>query len=120
VQAEAELFHPMHLSVAESDDAVHVRAELPGFKANEIHVNLEPRRLTISGNRESSQERNDGRTLYEDHCCMEIFRVVDLASDVDASSTKATLRDGVLELVMPKVTETKAPQAQAKAAAGGA
>jgi len=120
VRAEKELLHPMHLSIAESDQALTVKAELPGFSANEIQVNIEPRRLTISGKRESNSERKNGSILYEDHCSAEIFRVVDLTSDVDVSTTTATLNSGVLELVMPKAVEAKAPQVQVKSAASGA
>jgi HSP20 family molecular chaperone IbpA len=120
IQAEMELLHPMHLSVAESKDALTVKAELPGFRANEIHVSLETRRLTISGKRESSGSERNGKTIYQERCSSEILRSLDLMSDVDVSKTTATLKDGVLELVMPKVVEAKASEVQAKAAASGA
>jgi HSP20 family protein len=119
-QAETELLHPMHLSVAESDNTLTVKAELPGFNANEIQVNLGPRRLTISGKRESSGSEKKGKTIYQEHCSSEILRTLDLTSDVDISKTTATLKDGVLELVMPKVVEAKATEVQTKAAASGA
>ena len=120
IQAEMEMLHPMHLSVAESKDALTVKAELPGFKANEIQVNLEPRRLTISGKRESSGSEKNGKTIYHEHCSSETLRSLDLMSDVDASKMTATLKDGVLEVVMPKVVEAKTSEVQTKAAASGA
>lgn len=120
IQAEMELLHPMHLTVAESKEALTVKAELPGFKANEIQVNLEPRRLTISGKRESIGSEKNGKTVYQERCSSEIFRSLDLMSDVDASKTTATLKEGVLELVMPKAVEAKATELQTKAASSGA
>src|SRR5437899_11279646 len=39
----------MHLELMESDNHVTVRAEVPGFSAKELEINVEPRRLTISG-----------------------------------------------------------------------
>lgn len=120
VQAELKLLHPMHLNVAESEDVVTVKAELPGFNVKEIQVSLEPRRVTISGKRESSSENKNGKTVYEEHCSAEIFRAVDLPSEVKVSDATATLKDGVLELVMPKAAETKATQLQVKSAASGA
>jgi HSP20 family protein len=120
VQAEAELLHPVHLNISESEDALTVMAELPGFSANEIQVSLAPRCLAISGKRESIGAGKNGKSVYEEHCSTEIFRSVDLPSDVDASKTTAKLKDGILELVMPKITETQASEVQVKAAAGGA
>src|SRR5438309_12044147 len=59
-RAEAELLHPAHVQVRESDDAIIVDAEVPGFSANELKLSLEPRRLTISGKRQLSSEEKKG------------------------------------------------------------
>ena len=55
LRAESEFLHPIHLDIAESDDAVTVRAEVPGFSAKELDVGVEPHRLTISGKREAKK-----------------------------------------------------------------
>jgi len=63
LRAESELLHPMHLEIAETDSQLAVRAEAPGFTAKEITIDVEPRRLTITGKHESParrQERSDG------------------------------------------------------------
>ena len=52
-KAEKELFHPVHFEMSEADDAISVKAEVPGFNAKDLQVTLEPNRLTISGKRES-------------------------------------------------------------------
>src|SRR5208337_3540061 len=49
LQAESELVHRIHLDIAESDNEMSARAEVPGFKASEIEVSVEPRRLIIVG-----------------------------------------------------------------------
>ena len=102
LRAESELFHPLHLDIEESDDTVMVRAEVPGFTAKELEVGLEPHRLTISGKRESNGEHTGKKTTYSEHCVNQIFRTVDLPEEVDSSKVTATLKDGVLELSMPK------------------
>jgi HSP20 family molecular chaperone IbpA len=48
-RAESELLHPIHLEMAESDDNLMVRAEVPGFSTKELEISIEPRRLTILG-----------------------------------------------------------------------
>ena len=102
-RAESELLHPLHLDVAETDQTVTVRAEVPGFNAKDLEVSLEPHRLIIMGNRATKEERKTKRTLCSEHCSSQVFRSIDLPADVDSSKVTVTLKNGVLELVMPKV-----------------
>ena len=108
-QAESELFHPMHLEVTEADKALTVKAEVPGFSAKELQISLEPRRLTITGKRESHEERKTKQTLYAERCSNEIFRVVDLPNEVDpnAGGVKATYDQGVLTVTLPETEKAK-------------
>ena len=116
LRAESEFLHPIHLDIAESDDAVTVRAEVPGFSAKELEVGVEPHRLTISGKREASEERKGKKTIYSEHCRNQIFRAVDLPAEVDTSKVTANLKDGVLELSMPKATEVHKVRVEEKPA----
>jgi HSP20 family protein len=108
-QAESELFHPLHLDVAEADNMLTVKAEIPGFTEKDIQISLEPRRLTITGKRETREEKKDKKTLYTERCSNEIFRVVDLPQEVDpsASGVKATYDQGVLTVTLPEVPSAK-------------
>ena len=116
LRAESEFLHPIHLDIAESDDAVTVRAEVPGFSAKELEVGVEPHRLTISGKREVNEERKSKATIYSEHCRNQIFRTIELPAEVDSSKVTATLKDGVLELAMPKVTKTQKVRVEEKPA----
>ena len=84
-KAESELLHPVHMEVAESEEAVSVTAEVPGFEAKDLEIKLEPTRLTVSGKRETKEEKKKGKTTYREHCANEILRIVDLPAEVDAS-----------------------------------
>ncbi len=103
LRAESELLHPLHLDVAETDHAVTVRVEVPGFNARDLEVGLEPHRLMIIGNRETKEERKTQKTIHSEHCSNQLFRSINLPADVDSSKVTASLKDGVLELVMPKI-----------------
>src|SRR5579863_2245970 len=46
LQAEAELLQPVRLEIAEADDSITVRAEVPGFNAKELEINIESPTLT--------------------------------------------------------------------------
>jgi HSP20 family molecular chaperone IbpA len=103
LQAEVEFLHPVHVEVSDSSGALAVRAEIPGFKANELQINVEPRRVTISGKRETKGESKNEKTIRCETCSDQILRVLELTTAVDPEKVKATLKDGVLVLEMPKV-----------------
>lgn len=115
-RAEEELLHPVHIEVSEKDNEVLVRAETPGFTANDLEVNLEGRRLTVAGKRETKEERKEEKMIYSERCSDEILRVIDLPADVDAEKAEATIKDGVLELKIPKAAPAKKIPIQSSAA----
>jgi HSP20 family protein len=106
-QAERELLHPVHVEVTEKDNVVTMNAEVPGFSEKELEINLEPRRLTITGKRESKEERKEKDTIYTDRCSNQILRVIDLPIEVDTEKASATLKNGILELKVPKAAPAK-------------
>jgi HSP20 family molecular chaperone IbpA len=105
-RAESELLHSVHLELTETDDALGVRAEVPGFEAQELEINVEPRRLTLWGIHETGEEVKKGKTVYSESCAQQIMRWVELPADVDASKTSATLKDGILSIKLPKAIGT--------------
>jgi HSP20 family protein len=115
-QAESEILHPVHLEISETDDALNVKAEVPGFTAKELDIQVEGNRLTISGKHETKEETTKGKTIYSERCAKEIFRSVTLPSDVDGAKVSATLKDGVLNLELPKAAHAKSVRIEAKAA----
>ena len=116
LEAEEEFLHPMHVRLEESEGEFVVNAEVPGFTANDLEVNVEPRRLIISGKRESKKESKEGTTLYSEECSNEIFRTIDLPSEVSATKVTATLKDGVLNVQIPKAEGKKSIPAASQAA----
>ena len=115
-QAESELLHPIHIDVAESKDSLTVHAEVPGFKADDLKVSLEGNRLTITGKRETREERKDEKAIYKERCSDRMLRVIDLPAEVDTGKAVATLKDGLLEVKVPKTAPAKSIPITTKAA----
>jgi len=103
-QAEAEFLHPLHIAVAESPEAVTVRADVPGFKEEDLKIEVEPRRVTIAGNRETRKESSSNKIIYSETCADRILRAVDMPAEVDTKKATTTVKDGVLVLHSPKAT----------------
>jgi HSP20 family protein len=116
LQAESEILHPVHLEIAETEQALTVRAEVPGFTAKELDIRVEGNRLTIAGKHESKEENTKGKTIYSEQCAREILRSVDLPSEVDGAKVSAILKDGVLQIELPKAPLAKSVRIEAKAA----
>ncbi len=116
LRAESELLHPLHVTIRESEDGITVEAEVPGFKTKELDVNVEPRRLTITGQRETKDEQKEGKTIYTERCAGKIMRMIDLPVEVDPAKVSATLKDGIISFALPKAVPTKKIHIESKAA----
>ncbi|HZO65162.1 MAG TPA: Hsp20/alpha crystallin family protein [Kribbellaceae bacterium] len=94
-----EGFTPL-ADVEETDDAYLLEIELPGVKKKDIEIDIEGRRVVISGERPAQrrtgwlrrQARSWGRFRYE----------IVLGTDIDEDGVEATLQDGVLQVRVPK------------------
>jgi HSP20 family protein len=120
LRAESELLHPVHVDVSESGTDLTVKAEVPGFAAEDLEVALEPRKLTITGKRETKEERKDKKTVSSETCSNQILRVIDLPVSVDTDKAAATLKNGILELKMSKTAPAKKLQIATKETKQGA
>ena len=117
-KAEMDMLHPVHVNITEAEDSLEVKAEVPGFSEKEIEVSVEPRRLIITGQRETEarKEEKKSKMVYSEFCSDQILRTVDLPASVDAEKTTATLKHGVLQLTMPKAAKAKTIEIKPKAA----
>jgi HSP20 family molecular chaperone IbpA len=100
--AEHELFKPIAVEMSEKDNHLVVRAEVPGFKADELEISLEPEFVIIKGHQTKETESETKKTFYSETKSNDIFRKMALPFAVLADAGEATLKDGVLEIRAPK------------------
>ncbi len=107
-KAESELLQPIQVAVQEKGGHIKVRAEVPGFSADEIYLYLEPRKLMISGKKEKKTAEKKDSAAYSEQSSMQFLRVLELPANADLSkAASATLKNGLLELKIPKAAEPK-------------
>lgn len=95
------------LDVSENDAAYTVKAELPGVRKEDIDVRIEGNQVTISAEtKEEKEEKSDKRVLRSERHYGYTSRSFTLACDVDEAKSGATMKDGILELTLPKRTTT--------------
>jgi HSP20 family protein len=103
---EAEVFRPVHLKLYETDEALIARAEVPGFTEKELDINVEPWRLIITAKREYKEEKKEPVPMYKEKF-NQIYRTVKLPVEIRPGEVKAILKNGLLELTMPKAEVVK-------------
>ena len=106
-RAEAEILKPIAVGTIELGENILVSAVIPGFEANELEVGLDSKRLMIHARKGSA-----GKPTPEAEAMLiplRIFRAVDLPADVIPGRAHATLRDGIIEFVLPLVEAESKP-----------
>lgn len=95
------------VDIREEDDAFYVDAEVPGLSAEDIKVDVEKNVLTLSGERKIEKEETKDKYRRVERQYGSFTRSFTLPETVDTDHISADLKDGVLELRLPK---TQAPK----------
>jgi HSP20 family protein len=102
------------IDVAKKEDAVLVRAEIPGMKPEEIDISVYGNTLTISGEKKESQEDQGDGFYHVESSYGSFRREVTLPTEVDEGKIEAVCKDGVLSITLPKAEKNKAVKVQVK------
>jgi len=106
------------VDVFEKDGEIDLRAELPGMTEKEVEITVENGHLVLRGEKKRRHEEGKENGHY---CRVETFygsfyRSFPLPREVDASKIRASMKDGVLDITMPKIEGVKPKQIKVKAA----
>ena len=94
------------IDMYQTDDDVVVKAALPGFKADEVQINVTGDVLTLKG--EMKQRRREGQSLAHPRTALGFVRaLVTLPTDVVSDKAKADFENGILTITLPKAEEVK-------------
>jgi HSP20 family protein len=98
------------IDVMESKDKLTVKAELPGFKREDLDVSVHENNLVISGERKVEEEQKDAEFYRSERFYGRFQRSVTLPFSVDTGKIEARYRDGILTILLPKSEQAKAKQ----------
>jgi len=105
-EANTRVFVPQ-ADVYESQDKIFVVADMPGVCEEAIEIVVEKNVLTIEG-KTSSLDIEGMRLVHGEFPQGNYRRVFMLSEEIDQDLIEATIKNGVLELVLPKSTKAKA------------
>ena len=104
-----------NIDAVESDDDFRITAELPGLEEGDFSVEIEEGVLTLKGEKKTRIEEGEGDeapTDYRGYRRVEtrwgrFERRLRFGVEVDAENVKASYKNGVLEVIVPKVAEER-------------
>ena len=102
------------VDVTETDDAVVIKADLPGLEEKDIEVNLTGDMLTLKGEKRAEKEAK-GENFYHVERTSGVFeRSFRLPASVQQDKVSATFKNGVLTIDLPKAEESKSKSVRIK------
>ena len=104
--------HVMKTDVKEHDDKFEVDIDLPGFKKDEIQLELQNGYLSISASKGVDKEEKDkkGKLIRQERYSGALQRSFFVGKGVTEEDIKAKFEDGVLKLDIPKKEAPKIPE----------
>jgi len=101
VPAAADL--QMKIDVKEDDKSFTIKADIPGVKKEDIHVDVDGGMVTVRAEAKQEKEEKKGeKVIHSERSYGMVSRSFTLPGDVDDKGAKAEYKDGVLNLVLPK------------------
>lgn len=102
------------LDLYEEKDDIVVKAELPGIEKDNIEVNLTDHTLTIKGEKKKEEEIKEENYYRAERSYGSFLRTIELPKDVHSDKVKASFKNGILEVRVPKTEEAKAKEIKVK------
>lgn len=112
---EPEIAPSIKIDLKENDKSYTVRAEIPGVNKEDIKVEVEGSRVTISTETKKEKEEKEGERVICRECYEGAsYRSFTLNSAIDEAKTEAKYKDGILELTLPKADGSAAKKITVK------
>jgi HSP20 family protein len=94
-----------NIDMYEEKDRYVVKAEVPGVEKDDIHVSVVDNTLQIRGETKKKESVREQDYYYSERYAGSFSRIIPLPAVVKADDIKATFKDGVLTLELPKAKE---------------
>jgi HSP20 family protein len=95
------------IDMYQTDDEVVVKAALPGFKADDVQINITGDVLTLRGEMKHGEEQKDKAWHIREHRWSAFERSIALPTAVTPDKASADFENGILTITLPKAEEVK-------------
>lgn len=95
------------MDIIDRDDTIVVRAALPGVDKDDLEVSTTHQTLTLRGSTRKETKEESGEYFRHEISTGNFLRTVTLPAAIDEANIKATFKDGLLEVTLPKLESAK-------------
>ncbi len=99
-------WHPS-VDISENENAFVLKAELPGVSREDINIDINNKTLTLKGEKKFEEKTEKENYVRVERSYGSFSRTFTLSDKVDTENVKASYKDGVLEVTLPKKEEAK-------------
>jgi len=103
------------VDVYEDKDNLHLKAELPGINKEDIQISVHDGVLTLSGERKPDEKCQNAHVYRSERSLGRFQRTLTLPAQVNPDKIRATYKDGILSVLLPKAEESKPKHIEIKA-----
>lgn len=96
-----------HVDVLERDDEIVLRAEFPGVEKKDLEVTMTDHTVMIKGTAHYEDKQEEGSYFHSEIAHGEFSRTLVLPADVDVDHAHSTFKNGLLEVIVPKLEKAK-------------
>lgn len=94
------------MDMSETNGEIELAFDVPGFRKEDIELDIESDRVTVRGQRHSEKEKKGRNFLRVERLNGEMERSVRLPCDIDPEKSEAQLLDGVLTITLKKAVKS--------------
>jgi HSP20 family protein len=95
------------VEVADTKDTVVVKAQVPGVSKEQLNIAVSEGTLTIKGETKEEEKKEEKNYMRREFRYGAFARTISLPAGVQAEKATAQLKDGVLEITIPKSAEAR-------------
>src|SRR3989344_493649 len=95
------------VDVYQTEDEIIVQSTIAGVTADDIDITITSDMVTIKGRRESSEKVKASDYYYRELYWGAFSRSIILPEEIDADNAKASMKNGILTIRMPKLSKNK-------------
>ncbi|RCS54155.1 Hsp20/alpha crystallin family protein [Bremerella cremea] len=102
------------VDIKETEENVTVRVDLPGVAADDVEIQLQGNQLTLRGEKQQEGEEKGETCHHSERQSGRFSRTITMPCEVVADKIKATMKNGTLNIVLPKSSEPRSHRIEVK------
>lgn len=95
------------VDVYQTDDEIIIKSTIAGVTADDLDISITNEMVTIKGNRKFEEKVKESDYYYQELYWGSFSRSIILPEEIDADKAKATMKNGILTLRLPKLAKSR-------------